>query len=40
MARELRQAGWKGAVALVGGWAAWRERGLPVEEKPAEAAAL
>jgi len=33
VAQELRQAGWKKARALTGGWAAWREAGLPVEPK-------
>ncbi|MGA9772772.1 MAG: hypothetical protein WBV94_27330 [Blastocatellia bacterium] len=31
MAQELRQAGWKKARALTGGWAAWKDAGLPVE---------
>jgi 3-mercaptopyruvate sulfurtransferase SseA len=31
---ELRKAGWNQARALVGGWAAWQEAGLPVEPKP------
>ncbi|HEX6966860.1 MAG TPA: hypothetical protein VF166_13775 [Gemmatimonadaceae bacterium] len=31
MARELRQAGWPKARALVGGWAAWLQAGLPTE---------
>jgi 3-mercaptopyruvate sulfurtransferase SseA len=31
VAQELRQAGWKKARALTGGWAAWQEAGLPVE---------
>ncbi|HVG32820.1 MAG TPA: hypothetical protein VM911_07065 [Pyrinomonadaceae bacterium] len=31
MAQELRQAGWKRARALTGGWAAWQEAGLPLE---------
>jgi 3-mercaptopyruvate sulfurtransferase SseA len=30
--RELRKAGWTGARALVGGWKAWLEKGMPVEE--------
>ncbi|HUQ81719.1 MAG TPA: hypothetical protein VM076_11295 [Gemmatimonadaceae bacterium] len=29
--RELRRAGWRHARALQGGWAAWREAGLPVD---------
>ncbi|HEX8772744.1 MAG TPA: rhodanese-like domain-containing protein [Pyrinomonadaceae bacterium] len=33
MAQELRQAGWKKARALTGGWAAWQEAGLPVEPR-------
>jgi 3-mercaptopyruvate sulfurtransferase SseA len=33
VARELKQAGWPKARALVGGWNAWREAGLPVEPK-------
>ena len=33
MAQELRQAGWKKARALTGGWAAWQEAGLPVEAR-------
>jgi sodium/hydrogen antiporter len=31
---ELQRAGWSRARALVGGFAAWREAGLPVEQKP------
>jgi 3-mercaptopyruvate sulfurtransferase SseA len=31
--RELRKAGWPNARALVGGWQAWQEEGLPVEPK-------
>jgi 3-mercaptopyruvate sulfurtransferase SseA len=31
----MRRAGWKKARALVGGWAAWKEQGLPVEPKDA-----
>jgi 3-mercaptopyruvate sulfurtransferase SseA len=34
VAQELRQAGWAKARALVGGWNAWQEVGLPVEAKP------
>jgi 3-mercaptopyruvate sulfurtransferase SseA len=33
VARELRKAGWKKARALVGGWNAWNEAGLPVAQK-------
>jgi len=33
VAQELRQAGWLKARALLGGWKAWKESGLPVEEK-------
>jgi len=33
VAQELRQAGWKKARALTGGWAAWREAGLPLEAR-------
>lgn len=32
--RVLRKAGWPKARALVGGWAAWKESGLPIEESP------
>lgn len=39
MAQELRQVGWKGARALIGGWAAWQEAGLPVESRAKAAAA-
>jgi 3-mercaptopyruvate sulfurtransferase SseA len=35
VARELRRAGWPKARALVGGWAAWQQSGLPVEPKAA-----
>jgi 3-mercaptopyruvate sulfurtransferase SseA len=31
VALELRRAGWPKARALVGGWKAWQEAGLPVE---------
>jgi 3-mercaptopyruvate sulfurtransferase SseA len=31
--RELRKAGWTKARALVGGWRAWQNAGLPVEPK-------
>jgi 3-mercaptopyruvate sulfurtransferase SseA len=34
VARELQRAGWPKARALVGGWDAWREAGLPIEDKP------
>ena len=30
MAHELKKAGWKKAVALIGGWQAWVDAGLPV----------
>ncbi|MGZ5437022.1 MAG: rhodanese-like domain-containing protein [Pyrinomonadaceae bacterium] len=33
MAQELRQAGYKTARALEGGWKAWQETGLPVEPR-------
>jgi len=33
VARELQQAGWPGARALLGGWEAWRAAGLPVEAR-------
>ncbi|HKY99423.1 MAG TPA: hypothetical protein VJL35_16335 [Gemmatimonadaceae bacterium] len=32
-ALQLRKAGWTKARALVGGWRAWEDAGLPVEEK-------
>lgn len=35
--RELRRAGWPQARALVGGWAAWQQAGLPVEPVPVPA---
>jgi 3-mercaptopyruvate sulfurtransferase SseA len=38
VARELRRAGWRKARALVGGWRAWRDEGLPVEPKEEELA--
>jgi 3-mercaptopyruvate sulfurtransferase SseA len=31
--RELRKAGWPNARALLGGWQAWQDEGLPVETK-------
>lgn len=31
VAQELRQAGWKKARALTGGWDAWKEAGLPLD---------
>lgn len=34
MALELRKAGWKKAVALIGGWDAWRKAGFAVEPMP------
>ncbi|HMQ29749.1 MAG TPA: hypothetical protein PKD53_03435 [Chloroflexaceae bacterium] len=30
MAHELQRAGWANARALVGGWQAWLDAGLPV----------
>jgi 3-mercaptopyruvate sulfurtransferase SseA len=33
VAQELRQAGWKKARALAGGWEAWQAAGMPVEPK-------
>jgi len=36
VARELRDAGWPDARALVGGWSAWLDAGLPVEPKEDE----
>jgi 3-mercaptopyruvate sulfurtransferase SseA len=33
VAHELRQAGWRHARALVGGWDAWQQAGLPVEPR-------
>jgi rhodanese-related sulfurtransferase len=33
VARELRRKGWPRARALVGGFDAWREAGLPLEPK-------
>lgn len=33
MALQLRKAGWSKARALVGGWQAWQDAGLPVEPK-------
>jgi rhodanese-related sulfurtransferase len=33
VARELRRKGWLRARALVGGFDAWREAGLPLEPK-------
>jgi 3-mercaptopyruvate sulfurtransferase SseA len=30
VAHELQQAGWTQARALVGGWQAWLDAGLPV----------
>lgn len=37
MARELRRAGWPKARAILGGWTAWREAGLPVEPRAEDA---
>lgn len=39
VAGELRQAGWPRARALVGGWDAWQEAGLPRELKTAQGGA-
>jgi hypothetical protein len=36
VAQELRQAGWKNARALIGGWKAWQEANLPVEPRAVE----
>jgi 3-mercaptopyruvate sulfurtransferase SseA len=36
VARELQQAGWSKARALVGGWDAWKAAGMPVEQKREE----
>jgi 3-mercaptopyruvate sulfurtransferase SseA len=33
VARRLRAAGWPKARALVGGWRAWRDAGLPVKAR-------
>jgi 3-mercaptopyruvate sulfurtransferase SseA len=33
VARDLRRAGWKKASALIGGWKAWVDAGLPTEPK-------
>jgi len=33
VARELRGAGWTDVRALVGGWRAYLDAGLPVESK-------
>jgi 3-mercaptopyruvate sulfurtransferase SseA len=33
VAQELRQAGWKNARALIGGWDAWQQTKLPVESR-------
>jgi 3-mercaptopyruvate sulfurtransferase SseA len=38
VARQLREGGWPNARALVGGWRAWQEAGLPVEPKDLVAA--
>jgi 3-mercaptopyruvate sulfurtransferase SseA len=32
VAFELRKAGWPKAVALIGGWQAWVDAGLPVAD--------
>jgi rhodanese-related sulfurtransferase len=34
VARQLRQAGWSGARALIGGWRAWVDAAMPIEPKP------
>jgi hypothetical protein len=37
VAQELRQAGWRKARALTGGWAGWQAAGLPVKSiRPSE----
>jgi 3-mercaptopyruvate sulfurtransferase SseA len=33
VARELRDAGWTKARALVGGWTVWQAAEMPVEKK-------
>lgn len=33
VAQDLRQAGWPNARALIGGWDAWQQAGLPVEPR-------
>ena len=33
MTRRLREAGWSKARALVGGWRAWVDAGMPTEPK-------
>jgi 3-mercaptopyruvate sulfurtransferase SseA len=38
VARKLREGGWPKARALVGGWRAWQEAGLPLEPKEEAAA--
>jgi rhodanese-related sulfurtransferase len=38
--RELRKAGWTNSRALVGGWRAWVNAGLPVEPKDEVPAAV
>jgi 3-mercaptopyruvate sulfurtransferase SseA len=37
VALSLKAEGWDKARALVGGWDAWLEAGLPVESRAAEA---
>ena len=32
MARQLRKAGWPKARALIGGWQAWIDAGMPLED--------
>lgn len=39
MALELQQAGWRSARALVGGWQAWVDAGLPVLPREDQAVA-
>jgi hypothetical protein len=34
VARELSEAGWPKARAIVGGWTEWQKVGLPVQAKP------
>jgi rhodanese-related sulfurtransferase len=33
VARELQQAGWSRARALIGGWNAWQAAGMPVQQR-------
>jgi rhodanese-related sulfurtransferase len=32
-ALQLKKAGWTKAKALVGGWQAWKDAGLPTEKR-------